>query len=161
MESTVTLNREALVALHYDAIQVIMEIESAEKQEAGSYPGTAFARNAAIRMRDKLQHLALMDTDDPVRKAADTMLEVNFIDGPTIPRGKGLRAITDGAGSPTLYERWIYAKSNGVPLLTFVNAEREATAMCERNRKAGIFTVGSNATEMAALKRAIDMRGRV
>ena len=61
--------------------------------------------------------------------------------------------------TPLLHERWIYAKSNGVALSTFWEAEHEARAMCERNREAGIFTVGSNAAEMAALKRALDMRG--
>ena len=62
MKSTVTLNREALVALHSDAIQVIMEIENFENTAPEpAYPGTTFAKNAAVRMRDKLQHLALMD----------------------------------------------------------------------------------------------------
>ena len=56
---------------------------------------------------------------------------------------------------------WHSGASGGKPARVGVwpkDAEREATAMCERNREAGIFTVGSNEAEMAALKRAIAIR---
>lgn len=54
---------EALVGLHSDAIEALREIENADELYGegpnSEYPALTLARNVAIRMRDKLEALAI------------------------------------------------------------------------------------------------------